>query len=319
MAIFGGELTSPFRHSELFASGRSSLRRIIEILGSTPRILIPNYVCPVVFNEFEKTHAQIQLYSVSNDFEIDLNGIDFEKFDCLYVVHYFGKLTNLPIGLPNNLLIIHDCVFLPSVDEAFHDSSNKQIGFNSFRKIFPCAEGSVLVSNFTYPQINDVIFNRQNEFSKHKMTGLRLKQRYIESKSHDIVLEHEYLDHLLLGEKIIDKSTEIETTTDGFALNVSKSLGKSIHGLIERLNRLEVVASYSQNRSFKPSFACFYPIQINSHAYDQIKKELVKESIYLPYFWPISDELKLKGLVEKTDHLFIPLAPENNKKNFFKC
>lgn len=121
--------------------GMESLRLI---LASLPRNLvyaIPNFNCPEVTELFMLyCEDRLIVYDIHDDLTIDYKSIK-GKYDALYAVNYFGIQQDYDKAFDK--IIIEDNVFNTGFDVKTH----KYIGFNSFRKISPLREGSIIKTN----------------------------------------------------------------------------------------------------------------------------------------------------------------------------
>lgn len=310
MKIFGGEIGIPEQHTEIFASGRSSLRRILSCFEQGRKILLPDFLCPIVFDECNRFAASIEFYSVLPEYEVDWQNLPLENFDILYVVHYFGFVTELPSDLPEDLVIIHDCVFLPWIDPVFSSLPNHQIGFTSFRKILPIVEGSLLVSTRALPAFDSDTRFSVNEFSKPKFEGAKHKAHYQASKQKNSESEELYLSLLAQGESLINRGRDIETVSKSYVANISYCMGLSLKGLNDRQHRFTEVQTILEQTKQSPIFPSFYPVKVLNAA--SVRMKLASQRIYLPHFWPLNDSYLGVGMKQFNNLLFIPLAPEHD-------
>ncbi len=146
MKKIGGEI--PLQSDGLFSYitdlGRSSLRLILHTLKDK-KFALPDFLCPVIIDVFEEMGVKYKFYHVYKDLSSNFTQSDY---DIIYVIRYFGQdPIKTDTGI-SDLILVEDCVFSPIVER--HPSIKHWIGFNSFRKISPLTDGSIIKATFEF-------------------------------------------------------------------------------------------------------------------------------------------------------------------------
>ena len=146
--VIGGEVELEISElNEYFTdSGRSSIKLILNRLKGKI-FLIPNYICEIIVKIFDEYEAEYSFYNINKDFSIDEESITNKQYDVLYIINYFGMNHKISNIIKTNKMVIEDNVFLPIFSN--YQSCHKWVGFNSFRKISPLADGSLIKSSFS--------------------------------------------------------------------------------------------------------------------------------------------------------------------------
>lgn len=149
MKYIGGE--SEARDGGLYSyitdSGRSSLRLILRSGLMGKKFLLPDYLCKTVLNVFDELKVDYGFFKIKRDMSIDWSTVNNKRFDILYIINYLGKRCDIEkFKAKRNAVVIEDSVFSPVLQKP--QSISVWAGFNSFRKISPLADGSIVKSTF---------------------------------------------------------------------------------------------------------------------------------------------------------------------------
>ncbi len=299
----GGEIEykAADNYKYLTDTGRSSLRIILQRLNKK-KFLIPDFLCKTIVDIFKEKKIKFEYYSVNESFNVRIDSN--KKFDVLYLINFFGK--KFPkFKKFEKKIIIEDNVFLPY----FNNDNNykKWIGFNSFRKVTPMVDGSLIRSTFKLDA--KLILKKESKFVYYKTKGLNLKYEYNKFKFSN---DRKYLSLIKRGENILDKqkksfmiSNQSILQYNNFGINFEKEKKKRK----ENFNFLKKKL-YKYSIKINPEFHSFFPILVQNKT--KIIKELSKHKIYLPNYYPKFDDLK-NNLFDKL--LCVPIDSRYEKKD----
>ena len=153
MKPIGGEIAFKEENYQSFFtdSGRSSLRLFFRSFDyKNKKVLLPNFFCDIIEQILKEESIAYEFYNVNSNFSINSDEINNKQFDILYVINYFGSITELEnINLTHKILL-EDNVF--SINFSNNHKAKKWYAFNSFRKITSLTDGSLIKTNLP---IND--------------------------------------------------------------------------------------------------------------------------------------------------------------------
>lgn len=285
----GGE--QEIAHDGLFYgttnSGRSSLRWVLLSMGlQGKRVLVPDFVCQVVVDVLHEYKIHVDFYNVKENFEFSLPEC-LDDYDALYIVKYFGHESATFKRAVNNstLPLIIDCVFdvqLPEINTQAH-----WCYFNSLRKITVVADFSQIVSNKPLFIINKV---RISSFSEKKYQAKEAKYKFLHSSQGR---EATYLKYFSNAESIIDENKNIFESEDKSIYLMGCFYSCFKEDLKIRLQNLTFATTILSDIHFikiTPTFPSFLPLLLNKR--DEVRRELMKDSIYLAIHWPAIEQSK---------------------------
>lgn len=282
MKPIGGELAFQALNENIYFtdSGRSSLRLFIRNGNQNKKFLIPNFLCEVIENILVEENIRYEFYNILEDLTIDLNSLVDKYFDVFYNINYFGQLQSLEnIGLENKI-VIEDNVF-------FYDFSNRNnfkywFGFNSFRKISPLADGSMIKTNLDID--DNLIIKREASFVKEKYLAKNIKYDFLYDLSKNYS-ELCYLKKFEEAEMTLNQQNEIYSISN---LSVSL-LNSSNHQNIKKkrfVKLLKIFEKYCINQ--KSIEYSFFVIKIEDSM--RLQNKLKNNRIFLPIHWSKSTQ-----------------------------
>jgi len=282
MKMIGGE--QAFKADKLYSritdSGRSSLRLIIKSGLQKKRFLVPDFLCGSILDVLNDMRVKHAFYRVKKDLSLDYSSIARQKYDVLYVIDYFGKRQGIPPGIEQKKIIIQDSVFSP---EVVRPSGVEQwAGFNSFRKISPLADGSILRSTFELSEEMD----RSNEagFVELKYRAKEIKHAYLSQGKYS---ERVYLSLFDKAEKMLGRQKAIHRISDKSLLCLITDLYKRL-GLEcqKRSENRAALDRYLKEFAIPVSskFGSFYALNVDDR--DGLRRYLAGKKIFLPVHWP---------------------------------
>lgn len=281
MKTIGGE--TELKQESLFNyitdSGRSSLKLIIRSIKEKAKYALPDFLCSSVIDVFKKMNSEFSFYKINKDFSIDAESLRKTDFDVLYAINYFGAENSYSGIIRKNKILLEDSVFLPVLKRPEH--SGDWIAFNSFRKISPIADGSLISS--TVRLRNDLINRGHAPFAKLKYKAKNIKYEYIHLKKHS---EKIYLSLFEEAEKKLDRQKTIHKISDSGLFNLldfyrnmkgEYALRKSNFSVLDRkLKKLKI--------AINPEFPSFFPLKVDKR--DELRKYLFSKRVFLPVHWP---------------------------------
>lgn len=280
MRPIGGELElKPNSYDVFFTdSGRSSIRLFLRSKDNNKkRYLLPDFFCEVIEKVFIEEEIEFIFYKVYDDLSLDVEYINKQDYDVLYVINYFGKRVDLSkINLKEKILI-EDNVF-------YYDFSNywdaeRWYAFNSFRKISTLADGSLVKTNLPIDTKN--IQNKEAPFVSKKYKAKAIKYLYIHTEKYK---EEDYLELFQNAEKQLDKQSDIYLMSSRSVYQLMQSsIDQKIREI--RFNRLKSLFGHYALLSKCEAYSFFVVMVENRNL---LRKKLMKNHIYLPIHWPKS-------------------------------
>lgn len=288
MKPIGGELALNSPIEELFFtdSGRSSLRLFIRSGNKDKKFLIPDFLCQIIEDVLKQEKVTYEFYKINSDFSINVNSISHKEYDVFYLINYFGELQNINNLNINDKIVIEDNVFFYNFKN--HNNFKKWFAFNSFRKVTPFSDGSLIKTNIF---INKSLINpKESPFCKKKYMAKDLKFRYLNKKTD--ISESDYLKYFEEGENILNKQNEIFSISNRtiFHLanyNFRETLQESKNNFEFLFKNLSV---FWLNKSLVEYN--FFVIRVENR--DLLKEYLFSKNIFLPIHW--SDSSSKNGL-----------------------
>lgn len=278
----GGEM--PFvqvegMHTYLTDSGRSSLRLILRSGFADRKFLLPDFLCSVVPRVLEESGVPHAYYRTQPGFGIDAESVRREDFDVLYVIDYFGARQRYRGLVGPRQWVVEDAVFLPWVE--CPEGLGNWIGFNSYRKISPLADGSLIRS--TAPLAGNLIERAPAPFSAAKYQAKRTKFEYLNEGRHS---EGLYLAQFAAAEEMVDRQAGIFPISGASLFNLLafhrqfaeeyRVRASNYRFLETRLGRLGV--------SLQPDYPCLFVLDVDRRS--ELREHLRAQRIFLPVHWP---------------------------------
>jgi hypothetical protein len=278
----GGEppwRAEPGTFSYLTDSGRSSIRLALLSGFLDKRFLLPDFNCDVVPQLFDRLGVSYAFYRVRDDLTIDPDSLAGKTFDVLYVVNYFGQRQHYRDLVSEDTWIMEDCVFLHVVERP--PLRQRWIGFNSFRKISPLADGSLIRS--TVELNGELIDPSDAPFVAAKLTAKRRKWDYLYQGRHD---EDAYLREFERAEAVLDEQTRIHSISrPGLfqLLDFYRNLNREQRA--RRRNWLVLDRFlFRQALGVQAEHPTLYVLSVEGR--DELRRYLHERRIFLPVHWP---------------------------------
>lgn len=273
-------------------SGRTAFESVIKDIGIIKKVYFPSYCCDSMLEPFRKEKIGTEFYDV--DFE---NKLDFrlsipDDCDVLVWCNYFGYQSEYPIAEIEKFkkrggIIIEDITHSLLSNQQYHVHRDYLVA--SVRKW-----GAVICGGLCC-KLNGKF---KTKTQKHP------DERFIELKSKAMRLKREYINKPLS----VNKSEFLEMYTESnhfFATDYSNvKIDKISEELLKYWNIDEIRSIRQKNATLlhnelRDSDICktifnlkntdcplFVPIAVFGGKRDELKQELIKNSIYCPSHWP---------------------------------
>lgn len=244
--------------------GRNALAYLVRT-KNIQRILMPSFLCSSCRNVLMKNGVAIRYYPVGPDFKPA--GICLESGEWLYVVNFYGQLSNAYI---RQLKDKYENVILDQSQAYFQMPVSKVDTFYTCRKFFGVADGALLYTDSPLSDELpvDVSYERMHFLlGRFEKTASEFYEEYVQNN--DLFLDEpvkrmsKLTENLLHG---IDYDTVKRIRTENFSY---------LHAAFQKRNKLELIV---------PEGAFMYPLYLENGKI--IRNQLLKKKIYIPVLWP---------------------------------
>lgn len=309
MKIIGGEaeLKKIDMNEYITDSGRSSLRLILQKLKKK-KFLIPNYLCEIILKILNEYEVNYSFYNIKKNLSIDNKSIIKQSYDAIYIINYFGKKHNIANIIDEEKFVIEDNVFLPKFYN-YHNYPN-WIGFNSFRKISPLADGSIIKSSF--PLSGNLIKKNPSTFPKIKYTAKDMKYHFLNNNQFS---EKQYLNLFKLAESKLDEQTTINKISSYSLFRLFDFMSGIEKEYSVRKNNFNVLDKHLNDKAIKINtiYPSFYILSVERR--NELRKYLFTKNIFCPVYWP---PIKVVSSQLNDTFLSIPVDSRYNIKDMKK-
>jgi len=309
MKIIGGEaeLGQERPYEYITDSGRSSLRLLLHELKQK-KFLIPNYLCKIILIVFKELEVDYSFYNINDDLSIDMGSIIKKNYDVLYIINYFGQYYDVYNAINDSTILVEDNVFLPLFDKP--KNIDKWIGFNSFRKILPIADGSLIKSTIKLP--DELITKKEAKFASIKYNAKKIKYEYLKNNKYS---EQKYLTLFKLAESKLDEKHTINNISSFSLFRLIEFMARIEKEYSIRKENFDVLDKYLYNKAIRirTNYPSFYVLSINQR--DELKEYLLSKKVFLPVNWP-----KIDGLSNDlyNSQISIPVDSRYNKNDMIR-
>lgn len=266
--------------TQWFISGRSALTAIIRDIKSkrvVHTVAMPSWCCNTIIKPFVDAGIEVHFYPVI--WQNELRQETDDKCDILFVADYFGYKSRM--------LYSHPCVIHDITHSLF---SLKNIGekysFGSLRKWCGVKTGGYAFG------VGPDFDGTDKEYVKLRKSAMRKKDLYISGKIED----KDYLNVYAEAEERLDKMVGVYHA-DLDDVKTVRYLDSDYIRTRRRDNSKILMEAFRDWLIFQDlnSDDCplFVPVLIPRGKRDQLRRHLIKNEIYCPVHWPISDYHKL--------------------------
>lgn len=279
MKPIGGELALNSPAEDLFFtdSGRSSLRLFIRSGNKDKKFLIPDFLCQIIEDVLKQEKVLYNFYKINSDLSIDETSIINKEYDVFYFINYFGALQNVANLNIYNKIVIEDNVFF--YDFQNHNNFKSWFAFNSFRKVTPFADGSLIKTNIFIDK--NLINPEESFFCEKKYLAKDLKFKYLNTKTD--ISESNYLKYFEEGENILNKQNEIFSISKKtmYYLSIYNSSAKIRKSKINFEYLYKDLSIFWLNKSLVEYN--FFVMKVENR--DLLREYLFSKNIFLPVHW----------------------------------
>lgn len=275
-----------FDNVNWFVSGRAALDFVLRDIKAKHKdvrtIAIPSWCCDTMLEPIIRNNLEYIFYPVTikdNKLNKDIN----VKADILLNLNYFGFEENKEIKFDGIMIndVTHSIFTLK-------DETSDYI-FGSLRKW-----SSFVTGGFAYSKDGFVIEapkKTNEEYINLKLKAISTKKSYIKGK----IDTKDYLELFKNAEKMLDSLYEFnaykEDIEDAKYLDVEllrRRRIRNVRFLIKRLNNYSIFKEAKEN-----DCPLFVPIIVPNKKRDELRNYLIKNNIYCPVHWPLTDLHKL--------------------------
>ena len=273
-----------------YLSGRSALKAIIKETPHIKSVAMPGWCCDSMILPFIDAGISVKFYPVyfDGDFRQDL------RFDCdaLFIMDYFGYTGKAPdiSGYPGTVIrdVTHSLFSKSYCDADYY--------FGSLRKWCGIRTGG-----FAFAQSGRRLIEAGGEdygYTELRRKAMMLKDCYINGKPDDEgnpVTDKKYLDIFSEAEELLEKIDIAPASESDVELS-----GRTDAGFIRtrrRENAGILMSAFSDWLIF-PEMSdsdcpMFVPVLVPGGKRDELRRHLIKNEIYCPVHWPVSEYHRL--------------------------
>ena len=238
--------------------GRNALAYIIRA-KKIKKLYIPKYMCDSCDKVLADNDVEVVYYHIGTDFKPIISSWN----GCLYVVNYYGQLSNEYLkSLGVNIIVDNAQAYfqkpISGIDTLY-----------TCRKFFGVADGAILYTNKQIDiAIQDQSCNRMNFLlGRYERTAGEFYQEYVDNnqlfKGEPIKLMSKLTENLLHG---IDYEMVKKRRTENFTY---------LHQKFSAINKLSLSV---------PSGPFMYPLYLTNGA--KLRGKLQEKKIFIPTLWP---------------------------------
>ena len=258
--------TLPMLHDGAIAlnCGRCALAYLIRA-KKIKKLLMPRFNCASVIQLCLREHVVVRYYDITETFLPEQ--VDLEKDEWLYLINYYGQLSNEQIVGYSN---IYKRVIVDNAQAYFQMPVNGVDTLYTCRKFFGVPDGAFLYTDtkLNVPLPRDESFERMHFLlGRFERTASEFYQESVQNNrffaDEDIKTMSRLTNNLLHA---LDYSDICKRRTDNFIC---------LHQLLGNRNGLELKI---------PEGAFMYPLYLDDGV--AIRRELQKMKIYIPVLWP---------------------------------
>lgn len=244
--------------------GRNALAYIIEAKHIS-KIRMPYYMCDSCDAVLKKYNVNVRYYSIGFNFK--LPQFDLDENEWLYVVNYYGQLSNETI---KDLKSKYARLIIDNAQAYFQPPVNDVDTLYTCRKFFGVSDGAFLYTNKMIKR--DLPYD--NSYDRMQFLFGRL-----EKSAADFYDEYVKNNESFVGQeiKLMSKSTSNILKAFDYKL-ISKKRKRNfsfLHNELVKINKLTLDI---------PDGPFMYPLYVDNSK--QLRKKLIENKIYIPILWP---------------------------------
>lgn len=258
------ECHRPMLHDDAIAlnSGRNCLAYLIEKKKIT-KMCLPKFLCASVGDTCRKYGVELFFYSIDNNLFPDLGDI---QDSWLYIVNYFGQLTNDEIIILKNK---YNKIIVDNVQAYFQEPCKGIDTIYTCRKFFGVTDGAFLYSNINLDDSleQDISWNRIAHIAGSYELGV--------SCFFDRHLEEEEMFANMPIRRMSKLTNNLLHGIDYESIKTSRTVNfEYLHKSLSSVNKLKLL---------NPEGPYMYPLYVENGS--TIRKRLQEKRIYIPTLW----------------------------------
>lgn len=232
------------------------------------KILLPYYICDSVINTCKMCNCNIEFYHIDNNFLPIISQLDDNMYTYVYIVNYFGTISNHKI---KKLKKLYKNIIIDNVQSFFQKPVKNIDTIYSCRKYFGVCDGAYLYTNCE----NKLNISEDNTTSKRLNYLFGRFENNAQDFYSDYLKNEEYLDH----EKIKYMSKITKNILKGINYESVK------HRRFSNFKYLNKYLKSTNKLSIRNSFGLYlYPYY--SDKANTLREKMIKNKIYIPKLWP---------------------------------
>lgn len=282
-----------------FLAGRSALQAIIKELGGARSISLPSWCCDSMIKPFVDAGLEVCFYPV---YWSDGHLIQKWSFDCdiLFLIDYFGYTGNTPDLRNYNGTVIRDVthsIFSTSYSDADYY-------FGSLRKW--CG---VWTGGYAWAKDGHALqigYADDLGYVSFREKAMQLKNSYIHGYvdyKGQIVTDKGYLKLFEQAEEALEHVRI--ASSDARDIELAKKLDVDYIKFRRRANAEVLRKAFPEWLVFPEvspnDTPMFVPVLVPGGKRDELRRHLIKNEIYCPVHWPVSEYHKLD---DRTEHIY---------------
>lgn len=238
--------------------GRNALAYIIKA-KNIKKLWMPKFMCDSCEKVLSDSKVDVQYYSIGLDFKPIIKEWD----GCLYVVNFYGQLSN------DYFASLGDSIIVDNAQAYFQEPIPGVDTLYTCRKFFGVADGAILYTDKTIEiEDQDESFNRMNFLlGRYERSAGEFYQEYVDN------------NHFFRSESIKNMSKLTENLLRGIDYEMVKTRRTLnfayLHEKLHSMNKLNLSV---------PDGAFMYPLYIENGA--EVRKQLQAKKIFIPILWP---------------------------------
>jgi len=272
--------------TQWFLSGRSALQAIIRELGEARSISLPSWCCDSMIKPFVDAGLDVHFYSV---YWREEQLIQEWSFDCdvLFLIDYFGYIGNAPDLSGYNGTVIRDVTH--SLFSTTY--SDADYYFGSLRKWCGVWTGGYAWAKDGHKL--ETVVKDDNGYVNLREKAMLQKTEYIGGQREDKSYLKIFEDAEGLLENVgalpaADRDVQIANKLDIAAIKNRRRANSEIL----RTAFPEWIIFPEQSSNVVPMFV---PVLVPDGKRNELRRYLIKNDIYCPVHWPVSDYHRLDG------------------------
>ena len=280
-------------YTQWYISGRSALQAITRELEGCHSVAMPAWCCYSMVKPFIEKGFDVHYYPVywNNGLTIE---IDY-NCDVVFLIDYFGYTSNYEHIHDNNCIIVRD-VTHSLLSSNYTDAD---FYFGSLRKW--CG---VWTGGYAWAEDGRILEQGKDSEGRYKdlrKSAMQLKKSYINNAldcNGIQIVDKKYLSIFSEAESLLEDIDVV--SADPRDVNLAKRLNVNFIKTIRRNNARILINAFHDWLIFpdlkRTDCPLFVPIIVPDGKRDKLRNYLIKNDIYCPIHWPISEYHKLDDL-----------------------